>query len=134
MSEIHDQPLNVGMTATQSDLLEPEEFQSQLIKGMTRALLLPTAPPCLLRAPTGSGKTFMLARVLANVSADTGVIWFWFVPFLNLVGQTLDALVANASDLRPQMLSAGRNQEATGGQVLISTVQAVATQVDAGRD
>lgn len=68
----------------------------------------------------------MLARVLANVSAETGVVWFWFVPFVNLVAQTLDALASNAADLSPILLTHGRNQEVAAGQVLLSTVQAVA--------
>ena len=110
----------------QSAVLEPEAFQATLIEGIGRTLLRSNHPPCLLRAPTGSGKTFMLARVLANVSAETGVVWFWFVPFVNLVSQTLDALVTNAADLSPILLTHGRNQEAAPGQVLISTVQAVA--------
>lgn len=114
------------VAAAQGGTLEPEQFQASIIGNMTQTLLRSSRPPCLLRAPTGSGKTFMLARVLANVSAESGVIWFWFVPFVNLVAQTLDALVSNSSDLSPQLLSHGRNQEAAAGQVLISTVQAVA--------
>ena len=117
-------PLNV--TAGQRETLEPEGFQSAIIESMSHALLRESSPPCLLRAPTGSGKTFVLARVLANVSAEKGVVWFWFVPFVNLVAQTLDALVSNSSDLSPQLLPHGRNQDAAAGQVLISTVQAVA--------
>ena len=53
--------------APQSGAVEPEAFQSGLIDGMTRALSRTPAPPCLLRAPTGSGKTFVIARVLENV-------------------------------------------------------------------
>ncbi len=116
----------LAVTAAQGGTLEPEHFQSTIIANMTQTLLRDSRPPCLLRAPTGSGKTFMLARVLANVSAERGVLWLWFVPFVNLVSQTLDALVSNSSDLSPQLLSHGRNQEAAAGQVLISTVQAVA--------
>ena len=52
----------------------------------------------------------MLARVLANVSAETGVVWFWFVPFVNLLSQTQDALASNAADLSPILLAHGRNQ------------------------
>lgn len=118
--------LNQLVTTGQAPLLAPEDFQARLIKGMTQALLRPNQPPCLLRAPTGSGKTFMLARVLANVSAETGVVWFWFVPFVTLVAQTLDALASNAADLSPILLTHGRNQEVAAGQVLLSTVQAVA--------
>lgn len=114
------------VTTGQGEVLAPEEFQAQLIDGMTKALLRSNQPPCLLRAPTGSGKTFMLARVLANVSAEVETIWFWFVPFVNLVSQTQDALASNAVDLSPILLSQGRNQEVAAGQVLISTVQGVA--------
>lgn len=123
MSEL---PVNLGMLAAQGELLEPEAFQSGLIQGMTQALRQPSQPPCLLRAPTGSGKTFMLARVLANVSAETDTIWFWFVPFVNLVTQTLDALVTNASDLSPVELAKARGQDPKGGSVLIGTAQSVA--------
>lgn len=118
--------LNQQVTTAQGPLLAPEDFQARLIAGMTQALLRQNQPPCLLRAPTGSGKTFMLTRVLANISADSGVVWFWFVPFVNLVAQTLDALVTNAADLSPLLLSHGRNQDVAAGQVLISTAQGVA--------
>ncbi|MBI4741531.1 MAG: DEAD/DEAH box helicase family protein, partial [Betaproteobacteria bacterium] len=116
----------LDVLTAQSASNEPERFQADIIAHLGNALLREPPPPCLLRAPTGSGKTFMLARVLADVSAERGAIWFWFVPFVNLVAQTLDALVSNANDLSPQLLSHGRNQEAAAGQVLISTVQAVA--------
>lgn len=118
--------LQQSVTTGQGEVLAPEEFQAQLIDGMAKALLRANQPPCLLRAPTGSGKTFMLARVLANVSAEVETIWFWFVPFVNLVAQTQDALASNAVDLSPILLSQGRNQEVAAGQVLISTVQGVA--------
>ncbi len=118
--------LQQSVTTGQGEVLAPEEFQAQLIDGMTKAILRSNQPPCLLRAPTGSGKTFMLARVLANVSAEVETIWFWFVPFVNLVAQTQDALASNAVDLSPILLSQGRNQEVAAGQVLISTAQGVA--------
>lgn len=118
--------LNQLVTSGQGYVLEPETFQATIIGSMTETLLRKSQPPCLLRAPTGSGKTFMLARVLANVSAEADVIWFWFVPFVNLVSQTLDALATNASDLSPVLLAHGRNQDASSGQVLIATAQAVA--------
>lgn len=119
-------PVTQGMLAGQGELLEPEAFQAGLIAGMTRALLRPAQPPCLLRAPTGSGKTFMLARVLANVSTETDTLWFWFVPFANLVGQTLDALYGNAAELSPLELAKARGQDPAAGAVLISTAQSVA--------
>jgi type III restriction enzyme len=118
--------LNLAVTTAQGDLLAPEPFQATLIDNIGRALLRTNHPPCLLHAPTGSGKTFMLTRVLADVCTEREVVWLWFVPFVNLVAQTLDAIKSNANDLTPLLLSHGRNQDAEAGQVLISTAQAVA--------
>ncbi|MEO7623810.1 MAG: DEAD/DEAH box helicase family protein [Gallionella sp.] len=116
--------------AAQSAAIEPEAFQTGLIEGMTRALLRESVPPCLLRAPTGSGKTFIISRVLEVVSAERPTLWLWFVPFVNLVQQTEDALAANCAGLVPVMLSRGRNQDARAGMVLLSTAQGVARAVD----
>ncbi|MGX7005664.1 DEAD/DEAH box helicase [Caballeronia sp. KNU42] len=118
-------PMNALLTAGQAEINEPEPFQFAIIRGITKALLRESRPPCLLRAPTGSGKTYMLAQVLSNVSAERSVLWFWFVPFVNLVAQTLDAVASHAADLTPLLLPHGRNQDAAPGQVLISTAQAV---------
>ncbi len=116
--------------AAQSAAIEPEAFQSALVDGMTRALLRDSAPPCLLRAPTGSGKTFVISRVLESVSAARPTLWLWFVPFVNLVQQTEDALKANCAGLTSVMLARGRNQEARPGMVLLSTAQGVAKATD----
>ncbi|MGB4926789.1 MAG: DEAD/DEAH box helicase family protein [Giesbergeria sp.] len=112
--------------AAQSTAIQPEEFQRTLIAGMERALLLDTAPPCLLRAPTGSGKTYVISQVLERVSAQRPVLWFWFVPFVTLVQQTEDALTAHAPSLLPCSLNDGRNRQACAGMVLLSTAQGVA--------
>jgi len=116
--------------AAQSAAIEPEAFQSAIVEGMTRALLRDAAPPCLLRAPTGSGKTFIVSRVLESVSAARPTLWLWFVPFVNLVQQTEDALAANCAGLIPVMLARGRNQDARSGMVLLSTAQGVAKATD----
>lgn len=116
--------------AAQSAALEPEVFQTAIVEGMTGALLRESAPPCLLRAPTGSGKTFVISRVLEAVSAARPTLWLWFVPFVNLVQQTEDALAANCAGLVPVMLTRGRNQEARAGMVLLSTAQGVARARD----
>lgn len=116
--------------APQTDAVEPELFQSSLIAGMTQALHRTPAPPCLLRAPTGSGKTFVISKVLENVCREHGTLWLWFVPFVNLVQQTEDALAASCPGLSPVMLSQGRNQQAESGQVWISTAAAVARAKD----
>ena len=118
-------PLSVQTTA-----LQPEQFQSRLIHHISAALLNAAErqqrPPCLLCAPTGSGKTFVLGQVLQQVGQEREVLWLWFVPFVTLVAQTLDALLSSATGLHPVPLAQGRNQEVGAGTVLISTAQAVA--------
>ena len=121
---------SLNLAAAQSVALVPAEFQRRIIDNMAAALLRQPSPPCLLRAPTGSGKTFMLAGVLGKVSAAQHTLWLWFVPFVNLVQQTEDALLANAPGLTPVMLARGRNQEPAAGTVLLSTAQAVARAKD----
>lgn len=122
--------MSLDIIAAQSAALEPEAFQTAIVEGMTGALLRDSAPPCLLRAPTGSGKTFVISRVLEAVSAARPTLWLWFVPFVNLVQQTEDALAANCAGLVPVMLTRGRNQEARAGMVLLSTAQGVARARD----
>ena len=115
--------------APQANAVQPEHFQSELIANISAALQTPERaqrPPCLLRAPTGSGKTFVLGQVLQQVGQEREVLWFWFVPFVTLVAQTLDALRHTAAGLHPVPLAQGRNQEVGAGTVLISTAQAVA--------
>lgn len=115
----------LDVTTPQGYSLVPEAFQAHLTQSMTAKLQQANPPPCLLRAPTGSGKTYVLSRVLANISAERPVVWFWFVPFVTLVNQTLDALITNAGDLAPVLFNEGINQEPAAGQVLISTTQGV---------
>ncbi len=115
--------------APQATALQPEKFQATLIETISATLQAPDRtqrPPCLLRAPTGSGKTFVLGQVLQQVGQQCDVLWFWFVPFVTLVAQTLDALLHTADGLHPVPLAQGRNQEVGAGTVLISTAQAVA--------
>ncbi len=66
----------------QSSSVQPEKFQSRLIDSISAALLRQPSPPCLLRAPTGAGKTLVMGQVLERVSAQRDMLWFWFVPFL----------------------------------------------------
>lgn len=112
--------------AVRASTHQPEQFQAELMDNITKALLRTPSPPCLLRAPTGSGKTFVMGQVLQRVGAKRNVLWFWFVPFVTLVGQTLDSLLQHASGLSPVLFSQGRNQDLGAGTVLISTAQGVA--------
>ena len=54
----------MDIIAPQSTAIEPEVFQATLIEFITKTLLRENSPPCLLRAPTGSGKTFVIAKSL----------------------------------------------------------------------
>lgn len=117
--------LPLAVTTPQGPLLVPEAFQNRLITGMTAKMLSQGGPPCLLRAPTGSGKTYVLCQVLDNIRQEQDTIWFWFVPFVNLVGQTLSALTNNARTLSPVLFADGLNQNPAAGQTLISTTQGV---------
>lgn len=112
--------------AAQSPANEPEKFQTRLIRSISQALLRESPAPCLLRAPTGSGKTFVMARLIEQVCAASPTLWLWFVPFANLVQQTEDTIAGNASTLAPVSLDKGRNQDPASGMVILSTAQAVA--------
>jgi superfamily II DNA or RNA helicase len=116
---------SLGLTV-QASTLQPEVFQAELIDNLSAALLRHSSPPCLLRAPTGAGKTFVIGQVLQRVGTQRDVLWFWFVPFVTLVGQTLDSLLRHAPGLSPTLFSQGRNQDLGAGTVLISTAQGVA--------
>ena len=116
---------SLGLTV-QASTLQPEAFQAELIDNVSTALLRHPSPPCLLRAPTGAGKTFVIGQVLQRVGTQRDVLWFWFVPFVTLVGQTLDSLLRHAPGLSPTLFSQGRNQDLDASTVLISTAQGVA--------
>ena len=121
-----DNTTSTDIIAAQSATVEPVKFQSTLITNITKAMLREVAPPCLLRAPTGSGKTFVISRVLEKVSSKSPTLWFWFVPFINLVQQTEDSIAGNTNGLTPVSLLRGRNQTPKNGLVVISTAQSVA--------
>lgn len=123
--------MNMDFVTAQSGSHEPIGFQKDIIDNLAAALLSHPSPPVLLRSPTGSGKTFMLVRALSKVAMAQDIVWLWFVPYVNLVQQTEDAILGNAdSQLFPVMLSRGRNQEPTKGMVLLSTAAGVASAKD----
>ena len=81
-----------------------EAFQTRIIEGMSKHLL--SSPlPALLRAPTGSGKTLMMGRVLEKLCQQDKILWLWFVPFVNLVQQTEEAISANCHSLKPYLMA-----------------------------
>ena len=110
----------------------PKRFQTDIINGISRALQRESRPPCLLRSPTGSGKTYMLAKVLQRISSQQPTLWLWFVPYVTLVAQTIDALVTEGAGLTARELSTALNEEPAANLVLLSTAQGVANKK--GRD
>ncbi len=119
----------LAITAPQSEGFVAKHFQARIIQGVCDALATQPRPPCLLRSPTGSGKTFVLTQILANVSKTSPVLWLWFVPYVNLVAQTVDTLDSQAAEtgLMAKHLGSAQNEAPEAGQVLISTVQGVAS-------
>jgi type III restriction enzyme len=115
------------ITAPQGDVRVPKRFQTEIINGISRALQRDTRPPCLLRSPTGSGKTYMLTKVLQRISSQQPTLWLWFVPYVTLVAQTIDALVTEGAGLSARELVVALNEEPAAGLVLLSTVQGVAS-------
>lgn len=118
--------MTMDIIAPQSAVITPEKFQAILISNVTSELLQANAAPILLRAPTGSGKTFMITMILQEVTQASPTMWFWFVPFINLIQQTEDSIASNATALSPVSLLRGRNQEPHNGLVVISTAASVA--------
>ncbi len=94
------------ITAPQGDARVPKRFQTEIIKGITQALQRDSRPPCLLRSPKGSGKTCMLAKVLQRICSQQATLWLWFVPYVTLAAQTIDALVTEGASLSARKLSA----------------------------
>lgn len=117
------------ITAPQSAGFAPKEFQARIINAVCEALASQPRPPCLLRSPTGSGKTFILTKILERVSQSNDVLWLWFVPYVNLVAQTVDTLDSQSTEtgLIAKHLSVAQNEAPEAGHVLISTVQGVAS-------
>ena len=120
-------PLPVRFIAPQGDTRTPKAFQSTIIDNLCRALQHQPRPPCLLRSPTGSGKTFMLTRVLQRISSERPTLWLWFVPYVNLVAQTIDSLDGEGVGLTAVALNVALNEQPAPGLVLLSTVQGVAS-------
>ena len=115
------------ISAPQGDARVPKRFQTDIITSICAALQRQPRPPCLLRSPTGSGKTYMLTKVLQRISSQQPTLWLWFVPYVTLVAQTIDALITEGSGLDARELNLALNEEPAAGLVLLSTAQGVAS-------
>ena len=83
----------------------------------------------LLQAPTGSGKTVMLAKTAEAVAQRVPIVWFWFAPFAGLVAQTATALRSAAPGLRVRDPVRDRVDVGTrAGDVFVATWASVAAR------
>lgn len=88
-----------------------------------------TSGVTLLQAPTGSGKTLVLGRVLEGLRGKLSrpAVWFWFAPYAGLVTQTRDAIVDQCGALRVRDITKDREPVGTrDGDVFVQTWSAVA--------
>lgn len=84
----------------------------------------------LLTAPTGSGKTLMLARALEELKGamPRRTVWFWFAPYAGLVSQTVKTLQKQTPGLRCRDVAADRHAlRSRDGDVFVQTWASVAT-------
>ena len=89
----------------------------------------------LLSAPTGSGKTLILGRVIESLTLEAsaiaagfkGTVWLWFAPYAGLVEQTRLALKRDCTGIRPRDVMADREPSITRpGDVFVTTWSSVA--------
>lgn len=119
--------------AVRQSTIIPERFQENIIRSATSALLQ-SDTPCLLRAPTASGKTLMLGRIAEALSKQLNMTWLWFVPFGFLVNQTIASIFDNCAGLHPLALATERQRDLHPGDVLVSGIMTVAAADKGGRN
>lgn len=115
-----------------------EDYQTRvvgsLVEAFSDAIRDPEAPRAIvLKAPTASGKTVMLARALSAISGSgTPTVWFWFAPFDNIVVQSERTIRSEAGEsLRPRHLRDRTWGGHRSGDVWVST-SALASSSKAG--
>ncbi len=107
--------------------LVPEIFQRDIINGAV-ASLMESDIPCLLRAPTASGKTLMLGRIAERISEPLQMMWLWFVPYGFLASQTIGSIFDNCPGLLPLSLASERRSDHHPGDVLVGSIGLVSVK------
>ena len=88
----------------------------------------------LIQAPTGSGKTIMAGMIAEEFAREAKIVWFWFTPFAELVGQASVALKKQFGGLRVRDIQGDRLAMGTrSGDVFVSTWAAVAANNEKAR-
>jgi superfamily II DNA or RNA helicase len=88
---------------------------------------------CLLKAPTGAGKTLIAGTVAEEFSQEEKLVWLWFAPFKGLVGQAAMSLRDHHPGLRVRDLSTDRRAAGTrtGDAFVLTWASVVARSADA---
>lgn len=116
-----------------------EDYQVRVVDALVRTFAdaargAPDAPKAaVLKAPTASGKTVMLARGLSAISeGGAPTAWVWLAPFDNIVGQTERTIRSEAGEaLTPKHLRDRTWGGHRSGDVHLSTA-ALASSSKAG--
>jgi superfamily II DNA or RNA helicase len=91
-------------------------------EGMDRQAVFAYNGACLLKAPTGAGKTLIAGTVAEKFSHEEKVVWLWFAPFKGLVGQAEMSLRDHHPGLRVRDLATDRRAAGTKpGDVFVLT-------------
>lgn len=111
---------------TQYDRLGDNPADQDVIRKRSGAILL--------QAPTGSGKTLLACRLLATLSDEERIVWFWFAPFSGVIDQTRATIQAQSPTLPLLNLEVDRRLDGVRpGGVFVTTWQSVATSNKEGR-
>lgn len=111
---------------TQYDRLGDNPADQDVIRKRSGAILL--------QAPTGSGKTLLACRLLATLSDEERIVWFWFAPFSGVIDQTRATIQAQSPTLPLLNLEVDRRLDGLRpGGVFVTTWQSVATSNKEGR-
>ncbi len=88
---------------------------------------------CLLKAPTGAGKTLIAGTVAEQFSKEEKLVWLWFAPFKGLVGQAAMSLRDHHPGLRVRDLTTDRRAAGTqsGDTFVLTWASVVARTADA---
>lgn len=88
---------------------------------------------CLLKAPTGAGKTLIAGTVAERFSQEEKLVWLWFAPFRGLVGQAAMSLRDHHPGLRVRDLATDRRAAGTesGDTFVLTWASVVARSADA---
>lgn len=84
----------------------------------------------MLQAPTGVGKTLIAVKTVQAFSAHEKIVWFWFVPFIGLVGQAQRTFQSEAPAIKLLSLDADRFTESLrpGGVYALSWQSVASSQ------